>query len=156
MPVTIQSETLWFLNTLVVIRVAHTAGADTLSVLEHWAPAGDSPPLHVHHREDELFHVLEGEFRFRVADQEHRLSAGAWFLAQKGVPHTYRIDSPTGGHWLTVTSHSDFERFVRAAARAALSTELPPPSGPPTAAQAADLAALAATYEIEIVGPPLS
>jgi uncharacterized cupin superfamily protein len=27
-------------------------------------PAGWSPPLHIHRREDEAFYVLEGEFTF--------------------------------------------------------------------------------------------
>ena len=55
---------LWFLNTRVTIRVSYTDGADGISVLEHWAPHGDSPPLHVHEHEDEIFHILEGAFRF--------------------------------------------------------------------------------------------
>ena len=40
------SNGIWFLNTLVKIRVAGDDGTDGLSVLEHRAPAGDSPPLH--------------------------------------------------------------------------------------------------------------
>ena len=46
---------LWFLNTRVLIRVSYQDGADDISVLEHWAALGDSPPLHVHHSEDEVF-----------------------------------------------------------------------------------------------------
>jgi hypothetical protein len=42
-------ERVWFLNTLVVIQVPPERGTDGLCVMEHRAPVGDSPPLHVHH-----------------------------------------------------------------------------------------------------------
>ncbi|MCC6887827.1 MAG: cupin domain-containing protein [Hyphomicrobiales bacterium] len=110
---------LWFRDTRVMIRVSHGDGTDHISVLEHWAPMGDSPPLHLHRNEDEIFHLLEGEFRFRVGEKEQRFVAGETFIAPKGTPHTYRIESVAGGHWLTVTSGRDFEDFVRAFCRPA-------------------------------------
>jgi hypothetical protein len=36
-----------------------TGGA--YGLVDSWVPAGASPPLHVHHREDEAFYVIEGE-----------------------------------------------------------------------------------------------
>ncbi|GAA6758816.1 cupin domain-containing protein [Thermus oshimai] len=51
-------QALWFFNTLVHLWVSEVEGQDGLSVLEHRAPFGDSPPLHVHHTEDEVFVVL--------------------------------------------------------------------------------------------------
>ncbi|MBX3374665.1 MAG: hypothetical protein KF817_12610 [Phycisphaeraceae bacterium] len=36
---------LWFLNTLVSIRLSAGDGHDGISVLEHRVPFGDSPPL---------------------------------------------------------------------------------------------------------------
>src|SRR5688572_21239181 len=47
-------EHLWFLDTRVIVRIRHADGADGLSVLEHHACHGDSPPLHVHRDEDEV------------------------------------------------------------------------------------------------------
>lgn len=148
-------EYLWFLDTLVCIRVAWNEGTDGISVLEHHAPEGDSPPLHIHHTEDEVFHVLEGVVRLQVAGEERVLRAGETALAPKGVPHTYRVESAGGGRWLTVTARRDFENFVRAMARPAQRPELPPPSGPPTPEAAAVLAEVASRFGIEIVGPPL-
>jgi quercetin dioxygenase-like cupin family protein len=63
------------------------------SVLESLAPHGDSPPLHIHHTEDEVFHVIAGELRFQLDDQDVRLAPGETLLAPKGVPHTYRVES---------------------------------------------------------------
>jgi mannose-6-phosphate isomerase-like protein (cupin superfamily) len=148
-------ESFWFFDTLVTIRIPHTQGADTISLLEHHAPRGHSPPLHIHRTEDELFRVVTGDFRFQVGSEEHRLTSGAFLLTPKGVPHTFRVESTQGGRWLTVTTHTDFERFVRAVGRPAPRVELPPTPGPPTGEQAAHLAEVAARYGIELVGPPL-
>jgi hypothetical protein len=61
------------------------------------------------------------------------------------VRHTYRVESSAGGRFLTVTRGSDFEQRI----------ELPPQSGQPTPEAAANLATIAATYGIELCGPPL-
>ena len=147
-------EYQWFLETLVCVRVSHRDGADRISVLEHAARRGDSPPLHVHVEEDEVFHILEGEFRFLIGTEERRGHAGDTVLAPNGTRHTYRVESDTG-RWLTVTTRGQFEDFVRAMARAASAAELPPGSGPPNPEAIEALTRVAKTFGIEIVGPPL-
>jgi mannose-6-phosphate isomerase-like protein (cupin superfamily) len=145
MAATETNEQLWFLDTRVSFPVSFADGADGISVMESWAPHGHSPPLHVHQTEDEIFRVLEGELRFRVADDEVVLGAGDTLLAPKGVPHQFRVESPGGGRWVVLTAHGDFERFVRGCAR----TDGPAPPDP----QALSEAAL--RHRIEILGPPL-
>jgi hypothetical protein len=92
----------------------------------------------------------------KVGDGETRLRAGDVALAPKGVPHTYRVESPRGARLVTVTAHGDFERFVRALGRPAERPELPKPSGPPTPAAIEALKGAAARHGIDIVGPPLA
>lgn len=147
---------LWFQNSLVTIRVSASDGQDSISILEHLVPYGFSPPLHLHRTEDEVFHVLEGEFRLKLKDQELRLGAGDIVHAPKGVPHTYRVESAQGGRCLAITARGDFERFVRAVSRPAERPELPPPAGPPSAAAFQSLKDAATKDGIELVGPPLS
>jgi hypothetical protein len=101
-----------------------------------------------------VFHVIAGDLRFQLDDQDLRLTAGETLLAPKGVPHTYRV-KPEEGRWLTVTTHGDFEGLVRSFSRAAARSELPPSSGPPTPEQAEALAAACLEHGIELVGPPL-
>jgi len=57
---TVPPNQLWFLDSLVTIRVSVSDGQDGISILEHFVPYGSSPPLHLHRTEDEVFHVLEG------------------------------------------------------------------------------------------------
>jgi len=147
---------LWFLDSRVMIRISHEDGSDQLSMLEQWAPMGDSPPLHLHRNQDEIFHLIDGEFRFRVGDEERRCVAGDTLIAPKGTPHTYRIESAGGGHWLVVTRGREFEDFVRAFSRPAERDEVPDPSGPPTPEQAEALSDAGLKYGIQIVGPPLT
>lgn len=108
-------RTLWFLNTLVRIHVSSHDGIDGISVLEHHARRGDSPPLHVHCDEDEIFHVLEGEVRYRVGEAERLACVGDILLAPKGIPHTYLIQS-SEARMLTAT-RGGFETLVRALGR---------------------------------------
>ena len=150
------SRHLWFLDTEVIIKVSHQDGSDGVSVLEHRAPQGDSPPLHVHRNEDEIFHILKGEMLFRVADQDVHAGSGDTLLAPKGTPHTYRVDSTDGAHWLTIIRGGDFEGLVRSFARPAERSGLPDPSGPPTPEQAEALAEACNRHGIELVGPPLA
>ena len=148
------SEYLWFLDTLIAVRVSKEGGSDGISVLEHRAPHGDSPPLHLHRTEDEVFVVLEGAFRFRLGDEERQATAGDVLLAPKGAPHTYRVESEEG-RFLTITARGDFERFVRAMGRTAKRAEVPEAGGPPSPDALAALTETAGRFGIEFVGPPL-
>ena len=51
---------------------------------------GSGPPyLHVHHEDDEAWHVLEGSVRFRFEDRTEEVGAGCTVFVPAGVPHTY-------------------------------------------------------------------
>jgi mannose-6-phosphate isomerase-like protein (cupin superfamily) len=151
-----RSRHIWFLNTLVTVRLGHDEGHDGLSVLDHQAPFADAPPLHIHTTEDEVFHILEGEFLFQLEKEQRRVRAGSIMLAPKGVAHTYRVESPAGGRFITVKAHQDFENFVRTVGRVAERQELPPPAGPPSPEAMAALAVTARDFGIKLVGPPLT
>jgi quercetin dioxygenase-like cupin family protein len=144
------------MNTLVTVRVSASEGQDGVSVLEHRVPHGDSPPLHVHQTEDEIFQILDGDFRFVVDGREFRGGAGDIILAPKGKPHSYRVESAQGGHFLITTVGGDFERFVRAMSRPAERPTLPEPTGAPSPDAIQALTAAAAQHGIQFVGPPLA
>jgi quercetin dioxygenase-like cupin family protein len=151
-----EDQALWFLDTRVSIVVSSDQDKSAVSVLRHRAPFGDSPPLHVHLTEDEIFYVLEGQVRFRLGDAEREAAAGDTMFAPKGIPHTYRIESPEGASWLTIIKGDDFERFVRAFSRPADHAGLPDQAPEPTREQAAALAEACRKHGIELVGPPLA
>ncbi|MGN6604596.1 MAG: cupin domain-containing protein [Ginsengibacter sp.] len=146
---------VWFLDSLVNIRVSERENPDGISLLEHRAYQNDSPPQHIHENEDEIFYVLEGEFRFLIDKEEFRLKKGDILTAPKGIPHTYKIESAEGGRWMTITSGKDFEQFVKAIGRPAGKIELPKKHGAPSNEEVEELTHKAAEYHIIIAGPPL-
>jgi quercetin dioxygenase-like cupin family protein len=145
---------LWFNNTWVSIHRSAHDGPDGLAIIEHRLPCGDSPPLHVHHHEDEVFHVLSGTLQLRVGDEELTAQAGQTVVAPKGIAHSYRALSPEGVHCVTVTTGRGFETLVRSVSRPAGAATLPEPAVP-TPEQIAVLAGVAASNGIDLVGPPL-
>jgi mannose-6-phosphate isomerase-like protein (cupin superfamily) len=148
-------ERIWFLNTLMTVCRSSASARDGVSILEFRAPFGDAPPTHVHHDEDEIFHLLEGRMRFRVGSDEFVLEAGQTVVAPKGVPHAFRVVSAEGARGYNIVAGPNFENFVRAMGRPAETSGLPEPAVPsPELIQR--LAATAARYHVELVGPPLA
>lgn len=148
-------ETLWFLNSHITLKRPSRASEDGLCLAEHWLPPGDAAPLHVHHREDEIFHILDGVMRFRVGDAEIVAKAGDSLVAPKGVPHTFRVESEGGARLLVMTPGEDFEGFLRDFGRPAEADALPAPIEP-TPEMAHALAEAAEKRHITILGPPMN
>jgi mannose-6-phosphate isomerase-like protein (cupin superfamily) len=57
-------------------------------VVGEWAGSGPGY-LHVHHEDDEAWHVLEGTLHFRFTDREVQAPAGTTVFVPAGVPHSY-------------------------------------------------------------------
>lgn len=148
-------ELFWFKGTLVNVRLSWNAGEDRVSVVEHYMPYGESPPLHIHRNEDEVFHLLEGEMRIHIDGEETIARAGETVLAPKGKPHSFRVESREGARCLTITSGGDFENMIREMSEPARRAALPP-QAEPTPAMIIALYESCARNGIEIVGSPLS
>lgn len=72
---------------------------------------GGGPPLHVHTREDEYFHVLEGEVTFWVDGKVHVLGAGQSLFAPRNVPHTFKNCSRAPFRMIFVATPGHIESF---------------------------------------------
>jgi mannose-6-phosphate isomerase-like protein (cupin superfamily) len=68
--------------------VARFAGTGQSFALREWRGSGPAR-LHIHHADDEAWHVLEGVLRFRFADREVQVGAGETVFVPAGVAHTY-------------------------------------------------------------------
>lgn len=146
-----EGEPWWFLDCRMTLKVTgeQTGGAFTL--LEWRAPTGFGPPRHVHDREDEVFHVLEGEMRVECADRSWEVGPGGTVFLPRGVEHCFVVTSGPV-HGLQVTAPSQFEEYVRRVGRAPEHAGLPDPSVP-------DVPTLVAVTEelgMRLVGPPMS
>lgn len=67
-----------------------------LSVFEYIGVEKIGPPLHVHLEQDEIFYVVEGEYRFRLGEEDHELKAGDTIFLPRNIPHTWIQNSDRG------------------------------------------------------------
>jgi quercetin dioxygenase-like cupin family protein len=117
-----------------------------VGVIEVASPGGAVPPLHVHHREDEAFYVLEGHYSVFIGDDVVMATPGTWIWGPRDVPHGYQIHSDHGRH-LSLTMPGGFEAFFEEVAAFATSTADP-------RQEMTKLAAVAARYGVEFLHPP--
>ena len=57
-----------------------------------WMGSGPAQ-MHVHHEDDEAWHVLEGQVEFRFADGREVVGPGSTVFVPAGVAHTYVTSS---------------------------------------------------------------
>ena len=146
-----EGDARWFLDFLVTIKSSAQTTDGRVAVVEHLAPQGAGSPLHVHHREDEWFYVIDGELTFWVGGQVINAPAGSFVYGPREIPHTFIVNSAEA-RFLLVTEPAGFENFLRALSEPALTLTLPPPSAASPDPQ--QMMATAAEYGIEILGPP--
>lgn len=59
-------------------------------------------PLHVHHRDDEAWYVLEGSLMVQCGDEVFEVPAGACCLVPSGMPHTFWNPNPGRTRYLLI------------------------------------------------------
>ena len=94
-----------------LIRIHGRDTGGTLSVVESHDLPGGGPPPHIHHREDETFQILEGDYEFMVGGKTILAKPGTTLFAPRGVPHTYRYLGQTPGRLMCTITPSGFEGF---------------------------------------------
>lgn len=64
--------------------------------------ASEVAPLHVHHVDDEAWHVIAGALRFRFAGEEFIADAGSTVLVPAGVAHTFGNAGPAPSRYIII------------------------------------------------------
>jgi mannose-6-phosphate isomerase-like protein (cupin superfamily) len=86
-----------------------TGGA--FAMMEQSVPPGHGPRRHVHHREEESFYILEGEFGFEVGDRQFVAGPGTFILGPRDIPHRFWNAGQTTGSFLLIISPPGLEPF---------------------------------------------
>jgi quercetin dioxygenase-like cupin family protein len=146
------TEPLWFLGTLVRMKLTGAETDGRFALWEGVLPRGASPPVHSH-PEDETFYVLEGEVTTFLADDEpRRCSVGDVLFAPGDTPHSFRVESDTA-RMLFLSTPAGIEDMVRALAEPAQWPWLqPPPDGPRVPEER--MAEVARATGMVVYGPP--
>jgi len=139
----------WFFGTLMRFHATSAETKGGVSVVEQRAPAGFSPPLHVHDREDAVLVVLEGALTVQVGDVRRTLGPSESVFLPRQVPHTFRAD--VASRILEVTTPGGSDEFYAENGVPAARRELPIPE--PLDIERLNRSAKA--RHIETLGPPL-
>jgi quercetin dioxygenase-like cupin family protein len=129
----------------VKISSRDTNGA--FAVMEDRTNPNEGPPLHLHHQQDEWWHILEGQYLFEVDGRQMRAGPGDTVFAPRGSRHTYQNVGSAPGRTVITVVPGGLDLFfeeVRAA--------FPPGSTP-------DLDKLVPIFQkhgLELLGPPMA
>lgn len=114
LPIQIANDGGKKVNILGIPMVIRIHGRDTggvISAVESHDITGGGPPPHIHHREDETFQILEGEYEWTVGGKTFVAQKGATIFAPRGIPHTYRYLGQTPGRLMCIITPAGFEGF---------------------------------------------
>ena len=145
---------MWIFDELVTHKVTaeQTGGAYSLFEVASRLKEGGPPP-HVHHREDEGFWVLEGEYEFVVEGRATRAGAGSLVYVPRGKLHTHKNVGEKPGRMLIIqTPGGLYEGFFGEVGEPAADGSCPLRSEGPQ--NMGKIAAIAAGYGIEIPPTP--
>jgi mannose-6-phosphate isomerase-like protein (cupin superfamily) len=122
-----EGEPRWWFEALAVIRATAADTGGLMTIIEVTEPPEHEAPLHVHHREDEAFYILEGSATIHVGDQSFEVGPGDYAFGPRDIPHRYSI-GPDGCRMLFICTPGGFENLVRGMSVPAERRELPPPT----------------------------
>ncbi len=114
-----------------------------VSVVEHPFDVGALVPPHVHHLEDEVSIVIEGEIGFRSEDQEAVLAPGGYIVKPRGEVHAMWNAGKVPARMIEIITPSGFDKFFRELSAANAQRPLTPP----------ELFELAGRYELPFAQP---
>jgi quercetin dioxygenase-like cupin family protein len=90
------------------IKVSGKDTHDQLAMFEYIGYEKTGPSLHVHFYQDEVFYVVDGNFRFVVGNDTMVMNPGDTIFLPRNVPHT----------WIQLTDQGKLIYFVQPAGKA--------------------------------------
>jgi len=132
-------------------KVTGEETAGSFCVIELTAYPHNGPSPHIHHREDESFYVLDGNFSFLLGDRTIEAGPGFFCRVPKGTVHRYDNVGTKPGKVLVILTPAGFEKFFAEIGKPVAS--LIGPTGPPDAESIAQLLAIAPKYGLEVKLP---
>jgi mannose-6-phosphate isomerase-like protein (cupin superfamily) len=142
----------WHQGNRIAVKASGEATEGRTAIVEFLDQRGSSPPLHAHHDGDEAFYVIEGEVELVCDGRRLEAGDGDFVFIPRGHAHSYLVRSPRA-RLLAVYTAPGMDRFFVDNGPAIVGDQGPPPATDPDPEA---LAATAARYALEILGPPLT
>ncbi len=116
-------ERRWWLGSLATIKASSEQTGGQFALIEIQENESETP-LHVHHREDEAFWVIEGDIQFEVGGKTIEAGPGSFLFGPRGVPHRYKVRKGPA-RMLYLFTPGGFENLLRATSEPAAEARLP-------------------------------
>jgi mannose-6-phosphate isomerase-like protein (cupin superfamily) len=145
-----RAESIWWQGALFTVKGRRETTGGALGLVEANFWPGMATPLHVHHREDEAFYILDGEIQFRRGDEVFTAGPDAFVFGPREVPHSFKV-LDGGARALVLMTPAGLEHmFLEGGLRVV------DPTRPPARDYDIEhVKVLARKYGFDIVGPPL-
>ena len=146
-----EGEARWWFGSLALIKATAADTGGQMTIVEVTHHPGAEAPLHVHHRDDEGFWILEGSATFEVGDARIEGGAGDYLFGPRDIPHRYVV-GPEGCRMLFILVPGGIEEVIRATSEPAPSRTLPPvPEQEPTPEEIEAVKAVVKEYGYELL-----
>ena len=86
-------RSVWYNGWLMTFLITGEETQGQFALIEAVGRRGNVPPPHIHHREDEIFYVLEGEIAVSVNDRTIKVTPGTMVFLPRDVRHSFTIES---------------------------------------------------------------
>jgi mannose-6-phosphate isomerase-like protein (cupin superfamily) len=145
-----EGESYWVLGDLYTFKATGKQTNSQFTLIEQVVHPQSGPPPHVHHREDEVFYVLNGKFSFLSGDKQGVFDTGATIYIPKGTLHTFKNIDEQKGRLLVLITPAGLEEFFYAIGTPAVDKITPPVFDP---AVIEKVMRLAKDYHMSIIPP---
>jgi len=79
--------------------------------MEGIIPSGGGPPLHIHHREEECFYLLDGTFEITLGEKTFNASTRDFIQIPRGTIHKFHNMSSTTARMLLIFSPAGMDKY---------------------------------------------
>ena len=132
-----------------IITGKDTGGAFFLAEMS--VPPGGGPPPHIHSREDESFHVLEGTLTVQVGRETITASPGDFAFLPRGIAHSFKNNGDAPVKALVLVTPAGLENYFAEVFDPAGDCSAPPP--PPSEELIARALAASPRYGLVLLPP---
>jgi quercetin dioxygenase-like cupin family protein len=80
-------------------------------IMEGIIPSGGGPPLHIHHREEESFYLLEGTLEITLGENKINAATGDFVQIPRGTVHRFQNVGSTAARMLLFFSPAGMEKY---------------------------------------------
>lgn len=122
-------HSVWYNGSLLTFLATGEDTQGQFALMEIVGRKGNVPPPHIHHREDEIFYLLEGEITVSVGDRIIKATPGTMVFLPRNVQHSFTIDSEQG-RMLVILTPAGFEGWFKEFSVPAPALTLPPADEP--------------------------